>query len=71
MTHVIYVGGSKDGTRGMMPYGLRKLQSDGKQGIEIYVEKTLQLQGGGRVRVMALEGLQDEVLVKQLHTHYR
>lgn len=71
MTHVIYVGGSKDGTRGMMPYGLRKLQADGQQGKEIYVEKTMELNGVGRVRVMALEGLHEEVLIKQLHHHYR
>ena len=71
MTHVLYVGGSKDGTRGMMPYGLRKLQAEGDNGTEIYVEKTMELHGVGRVRVMALEGLHEEVLVRQLHHHYR
>lgn len=71
MTHVLYVGGSKDGTRGMMPYGLRKLQAEGDQGTEIYVEKTMDLTGVGRVKVMALEGLHEEVLVQQLQRHYR
>ena len=71
MTHVIYVGGSKDGTRGMMPYGLRKLQAQSNNGTEIYIEKTIDLHGIGRIRVMALEGLHEEALARQLHQHYR
>ena len=71
MATVLYVGGSKDGMRGVMPYGLRKLQAEGERGPEIYVEKTMELHGIGRVRVMALEGLHEEALVQQLHSHYR
>ncbi len=71
MATVLYVGGSKDGTRGVMPYGLRKLQAEGAQGPEIYVEKTMQVDGVGRVRVMALQGLHEEVLVQRLNGHYR
>lgn len=60
MTIVYYVGGSKDGSQGLMPYGLTKLQSQSDAGSEIYVEKHLQVGGRRRLRVMALEGLTDE-----------
>lgn len=71
MAMVVYVGGSKDGTRGLMPYGLTKLQAQGEQGPEIYVEKMMELDGVGRVRVMALEGLKEEIIVQRLSRHYR
>ena len=70
MAVVLYVGGSKDGARGVMPYGLTKLQAQGEKGPEIYVEKMLDLNGVGRVRVMALEGLKDDIIVQRLSRHY-
>lgn len=69
MSIVYYVGGSKDGKKGIMPYGLTKLQASGEQGEEIYVERLLDLEGMGRIRVMALEGLHDEIIVQQLSRH--
>lgn len=70
MAIVLYVGGSKDGDKGVMPYGLRKLQAQGESGLEIYVERMLELNGVGRVRVMALESLKDDCVVQRLHRHY-
>lgn len=70
MSIVHYVGGSKDGTKGVMPYGLTKLQSQGEKGLEIYVERMMELSGIGKIRVMALEGLQDERIVQHLSRHY-
>ena len=69
MSIVYYVGGSKDGKKGIMPYGLTKLQAQGKLGEEIYVERVLDLEGRGRVRVMALEGLKDDIIVQRLSYH--
>jgi hypothetical protein len=71
MAIVLYVGGSKDGEKGVMPYGLSKLQAQGESGPEIYVERMMELSGVGRIRVMALEGLKDDLVVQRLHRHYR
>ena len=71
MTVLVYVGGSKDGTRGFMPHGLTKLQVHGKRGPEIYVERLVDLRAGGRVRVMVLEGLKDEIVLEQANRHCR
>ena len=70
MAIVVYVGGSKDGKKGVMPYGLTKLQAQGEKGPEIYVEKIMDLDGVGKVRVMALEGLKEDIIVQRLSRHY-
>lgn len=71
MTIVLYVGGSKDGDKGVVPYGFSKSRADTAQGPEIYTERFMELQGGGRVRVMALESLRDEVVQQRTAQLYR
>ncbi len=71
MAIVLYVGGSKDGDKGLVPHGFSKLQAETDAGPEIYTERFMELQGLGKVRVMALESLQDEAVKARAARHYR
>ena len=65
MSIVLYVGGSKDGVKGVVPYGFRKTSTMTESGPEIYVEKTLSLAEIGTVRVMALQSLRESTLIER------
>ncbi|MBB5944048.1 MULTISPECIES: hypothetical protein [Xanthomonas] len=69
MSVVLYIGGSKDGEKGVMPYGFRKSMKETEAGPEIYVERVLAL-SDRQVRIMALESLQDDIVVERLHRYY-
>lgn len=71
MAIVLYVGGSKDGDKGLVPHGFTKSQADTDIGPEIYTERFMELQGFGRVRVMALESLNDDAAKLRAARHYR
>ena len=71
MAIVLYVGGSKDGDKGVMPYGFSKSRADTALGPEIYTERFMELQGIGKVRVMALESMQDDIVHQRAAVHYR
>ncbi|MBD3828784.1 MULTISPECIES: hypothetical protein [Stenotrophomonas] len=71
MAIVLYVGGSKDGDKGLVPHGFSKSRAETAQGPEIYTERFMELQGVGRVRVMALESLLDESVKVRAAQHYR
>lgn len=71
MSIVLYVGGSRDGEKGVMPYGFHKSMSVGAAGREIYVERVLALADIGKVRVMALESLSECIVVQRTAEHYR
>ena len=70
MSILLYVGGSKDGEKGVVPYGFSRSKTMTANGPEIYVERELQLEAVGKVRVMALESLQDHFVVERLADHY-
>ncbi len=55
MAIVLYVGGSKDGEKGVVPYGFSKSRADTALGPEFYTERFMELQGVGKVRLMALK----------------
>ena len=71
MAVVLYIGGSKDGKKGVVPYGFSKTKMDTAQGPEIYVERMLEIAGLGKMRVMALESLRDDMVSLRLHQHMR
>ncbi|WNH47251.1 hypothetical protein PDM28_11105 [Stenotrophomonas aracearum] len=71
MAIVLYVGGSKDGDKGLVPHGFSKSQAETDIGPEIYTERFMELQGFGRVRVMALESLNDDAAKLRAARHYR
>ncbi|HEY0333592.1 MAG TPA: hypothetical protein VGC74_07760 [Stenotrophomonas sp.] len=70
MSILLYVGGSKDGEKGVVPYGFSRSMAMTDHGPEIYVERVLSLEAVGKVRVMALETLQDTLVVERLADHY-
>ncbi|WP_447730582.1 hypothetical protein [Pseudoxanthomonas suwonensis] len=71
MSIVLYVGGSKDGTRGFMPNGFTKSMLETvEHGREIYVERLVRLAHFGTVRIMALESLCEELVAKLAGRHY-
>lgn len=71
MTIVLYVGGSKDGTRGFVPHGFTKtMRETVEYGREIYVERIVRLAHYGTVRIMALETLCEELLAGLASRHY-
>jgi len=70
MAIVLYVGGSKDGDKGLVPHGFSKSQAETDIGPEIYTERFMELQGFGRVRVMALESLNDDAAKLRAARHY-
>jgi hypothetical protein len=69
MSVVLYIGGSKDGEKGVVPYGFSKSMKQTEAGPEIYVERMLAV-SDRQVRIMALESLQDEIVVQRLHQYY-
>ncbi|UYB54198.1 hypothetical protein OCJ37_09815 [Xanthomonas sp. AM6] len=69
MSVVLYIGGSKDGEKGVMPYGFSKSMKETDSGPEIYVERVLAV-SDRQVRIMALESLQDDIVVERLHKYY-
>ena len=71
MSIVLYVGGSKDGTRGFMPHGFTKSMLETVEyGREIYVERIVRLARYGTVRIMALETLCEELFASLASRHY-
>ncbi|HHW4679671.1 MAG TPA: hypothetical protein ACQGQH_09645 [Xylella sp.] len=70
MSIVLYVGGSKDGDKGIVPHGFNKARAMTKAGPEVYVQRTLSLAKIGTVRVMALESLQEDILAERTADHY-
>lgn len=71
MSIVLYVGGSRDGKKGVVPYGFSKSVAMGERGREVYVERVLALEAIGKVRVMALESMAESILVQRTARHYR
>lgn len=71
MSVVLYVGGSKHGDKGVIPWGFSKSRADTEQGPEIYTERFMDLQGVGKVRVMALETLRDDIVMLSTAKLYR
>ncbi|MGE8234150.1 MAG: hypothetical protein ACN6OR_12220 [Stenotrophomonas sp.] len=69
MAVVLYIGGSKDGDKGVLPYGFSKTRADTEHGPEIYVERTMNVSGRGSMRVMVLEDLRDDVASQRLYQH--
>lgn len=71
MSIVLYIGGSKDGTRGFVPHGFTKtMRETVEHGREIYVERIVRLARYGTVRIMALETLCEELLASLVSRHY-
>lgn len=71
MSIVLYVGGSKDGTRGFVPNGFTKsMRETVEHGREIYVERMVRLARYGTVRIMALESLCEELVARFAARHY-
>jgi len=71
MAIVLYVGGSKDGDKGVVPHGFSKSRAETDTGPEIYTERFMELQGLGRIRVMALESMLDESVRARAAQLYR
>lgn len=46
MSIVLYVGGSKDGDKGVVPYGFSKSRTMTEAGPEVYVERMVPLKDG-------------------------
>ena len=69
MAIVLYIGGSKDGDMGVVPYGFSKTRMDTDNGPEIYVERMLDTGGRGRMRVMVLENLREDIALQRLNRH--
>ena len=69
MAVVLYIGGSKDGEMGVVPYGFSKTRRDTEAGPEIYVERVMDVSGRGRMRVMVLESLRDDIAFQRLSRH--
>jgi hypothetical protein len=69
MAIVLYIGGSKDGDKGVVPYGFSKTRADTEQGPEFYVERMMDVSGRGRMRVMVLEDMLDDVASQRLNQH--
>ena len=71
MSTVLYVGGSKDGTRGFVPNGFTRIMRETVEyGREIYVERMVRLARYGTVRIMALESLCEELVASLASRHY-
>lgn len=69
MAIVLYIGGSKDGDKGVLPYGFSKTRADTEHGPEIYVERMMPVTGRGSMRVMVLEDLREDVASQRLYKH--
>ena len=71
MTIVLYVGGSKDGTRGFVPNGFtRFMRETVEYGREICVERMVRLARYGTVRIMALESLCEDLVACFAARHF-
>ena len=71
MGSVLYVGGSKDGTRGFVPNGFTKTMLETvEHGREVYVERIIRLARYGTVRIMALESLCEDLLASLASRHF-
>ncbi len=70
MSIVLYIGGSKDGDKGVVPYGFRKSRAMTEAGPEIYVQRVLALKEIGSVRVMALESMQESCVLERASGHF-
>jgi len=66
---VLYIGGSKHGERGVLPYGFSKTRVDSRQGTEIYVQRLLAVGERRPVPVMILENLHEETASALLYKH--
>lgn len=69
MAIVLYIGGSKDGDKGVVPYGFSKARADTENGPEFYVERMMEISGRARMRVMVLEDLRDDIASQRLSQH--
>lgn len=69
MSVVLYIGGSKDGEKGVVPYGFSKTQTDTERGREIYIERLIEVAGRGRMRIMALESLREDFISQRVDQH--
>jgi hypothetical protein len=69
MAIVLYIGGSKDGDKGVLPYGFSKTRADTEHGPEFYVERMMDVRGRGRMRVMVLQDLRDDIVCQRLNQH--
>ncbi|KRG66078.1 hypothetical protein ABB26_02400 [Stenotrophomonas humi] len=69
MAIVLYIGGSKDGDKGVVPYGFSKTRADTENGPEFYVERMMEISGRARMRVMVLEDLRDDIASQRLSQH--
>ncbi|MGH8055402.1 MAG: hypothetical protein ACREP4_15945 [Stenotrophomonas sp.] len=69
MAIVLYIGGSKDGDKGVVPYGFSKTRADTENGPEFYVERMMEITGRARMRVMVLEDLRDDIASQRLSQH--
>ncbi|MNM43704.1 hypothetical protein D3C81_545860 [compost metagenome] len=69
MAVVLYIGGSKDGDKGVVPYGFSKTRADTENGPEFYVERMMEISGRARMRVMVLEDLRDDIASQRLSQH--
>jgi hypothetical protein len=55
----------------VVPYGFIKSRADTALGPEFYTERFMELQGVGKVRLMALESLRDDIVMQRAARHYR
>ncbi|MCD9086948.1 hypothetical protein [Stenotrophomonas sp. SY1] len=69
MAIVLYIGGSKDGDKGVVPYGFSKTRADTEHGPEFYVERMMEIGGRARMRVMVLQDLRDDIATQRLSHH--
>ncbi len=69
MAIVLYIGGSKDGDKGVVPYGFSKTRADTADGPEFYVERMMEVTGRSRMRVMVLEDMHDDLAAQRLSRH--
>ncbi|AMJ55337.1 hypothetical protein ABE493_00140 [Stenotrophomonas terrae] len=69
MAIVLYIGGSKDGDKGVLPYGFSKTRADTEHGPEIYVERMMSVSGRVPMRVMVLEDLREDIASQRLNQH--
>ncbi|KRG67696.1 hypothetical protein ABB27_08960 [Stenotrophomonas terrae] len=69
MAIVLYIGGSKDGDKGVLPYGFSKTRADTEHGPEIYVERMMSVSGRMPMRVMVLQDLREDIASQRLNQH--
>jgi len=57
---VLYIGGSRNGEKSVLPYGFSKTRVDTQHGPEIYIQRLLSSNKYGVVPVMILENLHED-----------